>query len=77
MRDGDVSFAARLRVVGKERVTVPAGTFECWKIDVDAIMGMQTYWVREADGLGVRALLTRDNVTREIVLARQRKAGGA
>lgn len=70
VRDGDVSFPARLRVVGRERVTVPAGTFECWKIAVDAIMGMQTYWVRESDGVGVRALLERDDVTRELVLTR-------
>ena len=70
VRDGDVSFPARLRVVGKEQVTVPAGTFACWRIKVDAIMGMQTYWVRESDGVGVRALLERDDVTRELVLTR-------
>ena len=70
VRDGDVSFPAQLRVVGRERVKVPAGTFECWKIAVDAILGMQTYWVRVSDGVGVRALLEREDLTRELVLSR-------
>ncbi len=29
----------RLRVVGNESVTVPAGTFDCWKVDVTAADG--------------------------------------
>jgi hypothetical protein len=70
VRDGDVSFPARLRVVGEERVRVPAGTFECWKIAVDASVGMQTYWVRQSDGVGVRALLEREGAVRELVLTR-------
>jgi hypothetical protein len=70
VRDGDVSFPARLRVIGQERVTVPAGTFECWKVAVEASVGMQTYWVRKTDGVGVRALLERDGLSREIVLTR-------
>lgn len=70
VRDGDVSFPARLRVVGEERVRVPAGTFECWKIAVDASIGMQTYWVRQSDGVGVRALLEREGAVRELVLTR-------
>jgi hypothetical protein len=70
VRDGDVSFPARLRVVGDERVTVPAGTFECWKLAVDASVGMQTYWVRKSDGIGVRSLLESNDVSRELVLTR-------
>jgi hypothetical protein len=70
VRDGDVSFPARLRVGGDERVTVPAGTFECWKVAVEASIGMQTYWVRKSDGVGVRALLQRDGSARELVLTR-------
>jgi hypothetical protein len=70
VRDGDVSFPARLRVVGEEQVTVPAGTFACWKVTVEAGIGMQTYWVRKSDGVGVRALLERDDLSRELVLTR-------
>ena len=68
--DGDVSFPARLRVVGEERVTVPAGAFDCWKVAVEASLGMQTYWVRKSDGVGVRALLVRGDASRELVLTR-------
>jgi len=68
VRDGDVSFPVRLRIVGEERVTVPAGTFACWKVNVDASIGMQSFWVRKSDGVGVRAVLTRADTTREIVL---------
>jgi hypothetical protein len=68
VRNGDVSFPARLRVLAEERVTVPAGTFDCWKVAVEASAGMQTYWVRKADGVGVRALFERDNLVRELVL---------
>lgn len=32
----------KLEVIGKETVTVPAGTYECFKIDLD--IGPQTYW---------------------------------
>jgi hypothetical protein len=70
VRNGDVSFPARLRVLTEERVTVPAGTFDCWKVAVEASVGMQTYWVRKADGVGVRALLERDDSVRELVLTR-------
>ena len=36
----------RLKVVGKESVTVPAGTFACWKVDVtSADGGVVTLWV--------------------------------
>jgi hypothetical protein len=70
VRDGDVSFPARLRVVGEERVTVPAGTFDCWKVAVEASVGAQTYWVRKSDGVGVQALLERDDMSRELVLTR-------
>lgn len=70
VRDGDVSFPAQLRVVGEERVTVPAGTFDCWKVAVEASLGMQTYWVRKSDGVGVRALLERGDAMRELVLTR-------
>lgn len=70
VRDGDVSFPARLRVLGEERITVPAGTFDCWRVAIEASVGMQTYWVRKADGVGIRALLERDNLVRELVLTR-------
>jgi anti-sigma factor RsiW len=70
VRNGDVSFPVRLRVVGDERVTTPAGTFDCWKVAVDASIGMQMYWVRKSDGIGARALVVRDDVVRELMLTR-------
>lgn len=70
VRNGDVSFPVRLRVIGDERITVAAGTFDCWKVDVQASVGMQTYWVRKSDGVGVRALFQRDAMARELVLTR-------
>jgi hypothetical protein len=34
-----------LAVVGEERVTVPAGSFDCWKLEVGAVPGVLTIWV--------------------------------
>jgi hypothetical protein len=65
-----VSFPVQLRVTGDERITVPAGTFDCWRLAVDASVGMQTYWVRKSDGVGVRAVLERDGVVRDLVLVK-------
>ncbi len=52
----DVSYRASLRVVGEERVTVPAGTFDCWRLVVRARGRALDYWVRKSDGVGVRSL---------------------
>jgi hypothetical protein len=74
VRPNDVFVSVALRVDGSERVTVPAGTFDCWKLTV--AVGDRTfgYWVRKRDGVGV---LSRDTTlratrgVRDIVLVRE------
>ncbi len=71
--DSDVFTPIELRVEGEERIAVPAGTFDCWRISVRFAGERMAYWVRRSDGLGVR-LLDDLNVpargTREVVLTR-------
>jgi hypothetical protein len=68
----DVVYPLSLRVVGSERVTVPAGTFDCWKVAVVVGGRTQWSWIRKSDHLGV---MTRDESTasrygvREVVLS--------
>jgi hypothetical protein len=69
----DVFVPIELRVEGEERLTVPAGTFDCWRISIRIGGGEISYWVRRSDGLGVRVLDERDRATkgtRETVLTR-------
>jgi hypothetical protein len=73
VRVDDVAVPVDLEVVGAERVTTPAGTFDCWRLALRANGRTLSYWVRRTDGLGVR---TRDDAprdgggAREIVLVR-------
>ncbi|HJQ21400.1 MAG TPA: hypothetical protein VJ867_13715 [Gemmatimonadaceae bacterium] len=73
VRDDDVFMPVELRVVGSERVTVPAGTFDCWRILIRARGRDILYWSRKTDGVGVRLVdETRrgENVIREVKLVR-------
>lgn len=54
VRQNDVYFPVALRVVGEERITVPGGTFDCWRIAVASGNASVDFWVRKSDGLGVR-----------------------
>lgn len=56
VRPADVYFPLELRVVGEELVSVPAGTFACWRLSLRVNGGTQAFWVRKSDGLGVRSL---------------------
>lgn len=73
VRNNDVYYRIELRVVGKDRVSVPAGTFNCWHFIITSGTHQLDYWARTSDGLGVR---TRNEATRstlgvsEIVLVR-------
>lgn len=58
VRKEDVMFPLTLRVIGSERVTVPAGTFDCWKMSITLQGHDIAYWARKSDGVGV---LTRDD----------------
>jgi anti-sigma factor RsiW len=61
VRKEDVIFPLTLRVIGSERVTVPAGTFDCWKMTITVQGHDIAYWSRKSDGIGV---LTRDDSRR-------------
>jgi hypothetical protein len=52
--DDDVVSRVALRVIGEERVTVPAGTFDCWRLTVTTDGRTLSHWVRKSDGLGVK-----------------------
>lgn len=69
----DVYTPFEMRVTGDGRVQVPAGTFDCWRLTIDVGGKHLDYWVRKADGLGVRVSERIDEPaggTREVVLAR-------
>ena len=69
----DVFVPIELRVVGEERITVPAGTFDCWRASIRLGGQEISYWMRKSDGLGVRVLDERDAATkgtRETLLTR-------
>jgi hypothetical protein len=60
VRSNDVFAPVTLAVDGEERITVPAGTFDCWRIALGVFGQRKIYWVRKSDGLGVR---TSDETT--------------
>lgn len=74
VRNTDIYASVDLRVVGQDRVIVPAGEFDCWKLELRAGDHVVTHWARKTDGLGV---MTRDEAkhatrgTRDIVLTRE------
>lgn len=75
VRDDDVLLPIELRVESGETITVPAGTFDCWRMSLRFSGRQIDYWVRKSDGLGVRVLDTSEaktKGTREIVLTRIR-----
>lgn len=49
---------AEIRVIGKESVTVPAGDFTAWRIEIDSSSGKQTAWYADSP---TRPLLKYDN----------------
>lgn len=69
----DVYTPVELRVEGEEHLTVPAGTFDCWRLSIRFGDGEISYWIRKSDGLGVRVLDERNAATtgtRETLLRR-------
>lgn len=60
VRSNDVFAPVTLAVEGEEHITVPAGSFDCWRIGLGVFGQRKTYWVRKSDGLGVR---TRDETS--------------
>ena len=74
----DVRYPVQLRVTGQERVRVPAGDFDCWRLEVTEGTVVHTYWVRKSDGVGVRTRVDRTRSSgaggnHEIILTREAK----
>jgi hypothetical protein len=71
VRDDDVSMPIELRVVGEGVVTVPAGRFDCWHLEIHYRGRALLYWARKSDGVGVRSVEREaSGVTRETVLVK-------
>lgn len=74
----DVRYPIQLHVTGQERITVPAGTFDCWRLEVTEGTVTHTYWVRKSDGLGIRTVIDPSRSSgksgnHEVVLTREVK----
>jgi hypothetical protein len=48
---------ARLSVIAEDRVTVPAGEFDCWVVSVRADAGRSLYWISKQDPIVVRSAM--------------------
>ena len=55
VRDNDVVYPIEFRNVGRENVTVPAGTFDCWHFLITSGARRFDFWTRTSDGLAVRS----------------------
>jgi hypothetical protein len=47
----------RIAVIGEDRVSVPAGAFDCWVVSVRADVAKGLYWVTKQDPVVVRSAL--------------------
>jgi hypothetical protein len=54
VRDTDVLYPVDIKVVGRNRVTVPAGSFDCWHVAITSGTHAHDVWARTSDGLVVR-----------------------
>lgn len=53
---GSTTAPASLRVEGEERITVPAGEYDCWILSLESERGASRLWVSKQDQLLVRAV---------------------
>lgn len=68
----DVMRSVTLRVTGEEEVQVPAGRFDCWKLEVAYSGGGFAYWIRKSDGIAIRSEeRQRDGGRRVVTLERE------
>lgn len=67
VRDNDVFYPVDIRVVGREPITVPAGSFDCWHLVITYRTREHDFWIRTSDGLGVRVLNVSDKPVRSVV----------
>ena len=66
VRDDDVFVSLDMRVDGEDTVRVPAGEFACWRVEMRYGNRRAWYWVRKADGVGVRTLDSTEVGTRGV-----------
>lgn len=64
---------ARLRVVGRESLTVPAGTFDAWRLRIDGGPQPATWWIR-AGGSGIVLKVEADDGERLELRRAERRA---
>jgi len=66
----DLYYPVRLRVVNTERVSVPAGAFDCWQLIATSRGHTKRLWIRRTDGVIVRTMEAGDRtaVRHEVVL---------
>jgi hypothetical protein len=43
------SVTAEVAVIGEERLTTGAGSFDCWVVTISADRGSSTYWISKTD----------------------------
>ena len=69
VRDDDVIMPIDLHVDGAEKIRVPAGEFDCWRLTINFAGRSLTYWIRKSDGVSVRSVeRNASGVTRETKL---------
>ena len=51
----DIYFPVCLRLIGEEKINVPVGTFDTWKIAVSSMHRTQYVWIRKSDHQVVRS----------------------
>ncbi|HWC74683.1 MAG TPA: hypothetical protein VG454_12180 [Gemmatimonadales bacterium] len=65
------AFPLNLRVTGTDRVLVPAGRFDCWRVEVESYMSgadAWTMWISQDRGWLVKAEFRRSDYVRDEVL---------
>ncbi len=67
---------ATMAVNGDEKITVPAGTFDCWIVDVSAGRGEERLWVAKTGGVVVRAAQRVPQVAGDAILQRELVSAG-
>ena len=68
----DVMRSVSLRVTGEDSVRVPAGRFDCWRLEVRHPGGRFAYWIRKSDGTAIRMEERRpDGGLRTVTLERE------
>ena len=49
----DLVYPVTLAVTGEERIRIPAGTFDCWRLSLSDMRRGRTLWVRKSDQLPI------------------------